>query len=86
MLNGMSAMTSIKVPRTLRDRLATRARKTHTTLAGALESALDETEEQEFWDAVRASNTSVPTDPLASVALRDNLDDTSDDALGADGW
>lgn len=82
----MSSVTTIKVPRHLRDRLATRARATHTTLAGALEQALDAADEQEFWAAVRASNAPADRDPLASVALRDNLDDAADDALGTDGW
>jgi hypothetical protein len=79
-------MTSIKVPRALRDRLASRARSAHTTLAGALERALDESEEQEFWAAVRATNAAAPEDALASVALRDNLGDADDDALGTGGW
>lgn len=86
MLNGMPAMTSIKVPRTLRDRLASRARRTHTTLARALEQALDESEERDFWEAVRTANASDPADPLASVALGDNVRDTADDAVGPDGW
>lgn len=82
----MPSMTSIKVPRALRDRLATRARRYHTTLAGALEQVLDESEEREFWDAVRSANAAGEQDPLASVALGDNLGDASDDALGPDGW
>lgn len=82
----MSTMTTVKVPRALRDRLAQRARTSHTTLAGALEQALDATEEQEFWAAVRTSNAQADVDPLASVALRDNLADDADDALGPDGW
>lgn len=85
-LFGMTSTTTIKVPRTLRDRLAVRAREGHTTLAGALERALDESEEREFWEAVRASNAAAPGDRLASVALRDDLGDEGDDALGADGW
>ena len=79
-------MTTIKVPRHLRDRLAQRARASHTTLAGALEQALDAAEEQEFWTAVRISNQRTDADPLASVALRDQLEDSADEALGTDGW
>ena len=69
-----------------RTELAARARRTHTTLAGALERALDETDEQEFWEAVRTSNAGKPQDVLASVALRDDLHDDGDDALGTTGW
>lgn len=79
-------MTTIKVPRSLRDRLAARAQRENTTLAGALEHALDETEEHEFWESVRASNAASPQDPLASVALRDNLSDPGDDAIEAGAW
>ncbi|KGM14057.1 hypothetical protein [Cellulomonas bogoriensis] len=79
-------MTTIKVPRHLRDRLAARARHDQTTLAKALERALDETEEREFWEAVRTTNAGGAGDRLASVALGDGLADRGDDALGADGW
>jgi hypothetical protein len=41
MPTGMPASTSIKVPVALRDRLAGRAHRDGTTLAGALERALD---------------------------------------------
>jgi len=86
MINGMTPLTTIKVPRTLRDRLAARAHRENTTLAGALEHVLDETEEHEFWESVRASNAASPQDSLASVALRDNLSDPDDDAIEADAW
>ncbi|MCC2309979.1 hypothetical protein [Cellulomonas chengniuliangii] len=86
MINGMTPLTTIKVPRTLRDRLAARAHRENTTLAGALEHVLDETEEHEFWESVRASNAASPQDSLASVALRDNLGDPDDDAIEADAW
>lgn len=86
MLGGMPASTSIKVPKALHDRLAARARLRGTTLARALEQALDVSDEQEFWAAVRRQNSSGARDDLAAVALRDDLADTSDDALGRDGW
>ncbi len=85
MISGMPPMTTIKVPRTLRDRLAAMAHRENTTLAGALEHVLDEAEEHEFWEGVRASNAASPQDPLASVALRDNLGDP-DDAIEAGAW
>ena len=56
MLIRMPDMTSIKVPRALRDRLAVRAAVQQTTLAGALSSALDDAEAQLFWSTVRAEN------------------------------
>lgn len=87
----MHGSTSIRVPKHLRDRLAERARRSHTTLAGALEEALDRTEEQEFWAAVRADHSSRGShEPVAeqsgSHALRDDLADADDDALGRHGW
>jgi predicted transcriptional regulator len=45
------AMTTIKVPTELRDRLAARAKKDHITLAAAIAKALDEADERQFWDA-----------------------------------
>lgn len=82
----MPASTSIKVPVALRDRLAGRAHRDGTTLAGALERALDASEEQEFWDAVRRQNAATSHDEMHDVALRDDLADAVDDALGRDGW
>ncbi|UZN03074.1 hypothetical protein [Cellulomonas sp. S1-8] len=82
----MSSLTTVRMPRALRDRLAIRARANDTTLAGTLEQLLDATEEQEFWAAVRVSNARVEHVPGAPDALRDGLDNADDDALGANGW
>ncbi|UJP40363.1 hypothetical protein [Cellulomonas palmilytica] len=82
----MSSLTTIRVPRPLYDRLAQRARASNTTLAVALEHALDAADEQDFWAAVRVSNRHADADTLASVALRDNLDEPADDAHGTARW
>lgn len=86
-----SATTTIKVSNALRDRIAERARRQHTTLAAAIESALDAAGEQEFWTAVREENAALATDEEAGYAanatLGDNLTDPDDDALAAeDAW
>lgn len=86
-------MTTIKVPRELRDRLAGRAARTRTTLASAIAEALDQVEEREFWAQARAANASVPAPVLeehrvvdAGVAL-DDLVDPDDEAVSrAGGW
>jgi hypothetical protein len=81
-------MTTIKVPREVRDRLAEVARAQHVTLATALVHALDRAEELDFWTAVREhhAQSSDTGDHLADVALRDDLADESDDRLGRSGW
>lgn len=81
-------MTTIKVPREVRDRLASHARREHVTLATALLRALDRSEELDFWESVRAHHVSQPSphDELADVALHDNLEDEDDDRLGREGW
>lgn len=84
-------MTTIKVPRDLRDRLAVRAGEQRTTLAGALASALDEADERAFWVRVRADNASL--NPSLRVeyaafdsALGDDLADPADGALSPADW
>ncbi|WP_304453724.1 hypothetical protein [Nocardiopsis sp. YSL2] len=80
-----STDTTIKVPRRLRDRISERAKREHVTLAVAIEHALDEAEELEFWGDVRRHHASLSDadrqDHLVGHALRDDLDDPSDDAL-----
>jgi predicted transcriptional regulator len=49
------AMTTIKVPVELRDRLALLARRGHTTLAGAIERSLDRADAATFWEEMRAT-------------------------------
>lgn len=54
------AMTTIKVPAELRDRLTLLARRDHTTLAGAIERSLDRADSAAFWEEVRAAMGSHP--------------------------
>lgn len=49
------AMTTIKVPVGLHDRLALLARREHTTLAGAIERSLDRADAAAFWEEMRAT-------------------------------
>jgi hypothetical protein len=49
------AMTTIKVPVQLRDRLALLARREHTTLAAAIERSLDRADTAAFWEEMRAT-------------------------------
>lgn len=83
--------TTIKVPRALRDRISRRAKREHTTLAAAIERALDEAEELEFWQEVRRYHASLSDEDrrayLADRTLTDDLADPDDDALTAeDAW
>lgn len=84
----MTSLTTIKVPREVRDRLASHARREHVTLATALVRALDRSEELDFWESVRAHHLSQAGshDQLADAALRDHLEDDDDDRLGRAGW
>lgn len=70
--------TTIKVPRSLRDRLAERARQQGTTLAGAIEDALDASDEQRFWDAVRAEHEGLSRDERADYLRSGGTDDLAD--------
>lgn len=86
-------MTTIKVPRELRDRLAQRASRSRTTLAEAISAALDESEEREFWAQVRQANASIPEQVRAehraadAAVGYDNLSDADDEAISeAGGW
>lgn len=77
--------TTIKVPRRLRDRISERAKREHVTLAVAIEHALDEADELEFWGDVRRYHASLTDEDREDYAgghtLRDDLDDPGDDAL-----
>jgi hypothetical protein len=81
-----STDTTIKVPRRLRDRISERARREHVTLAVAIERALDEADELEFWGEVRRHHASLTgqdhRDRVEDHTLGDHLDDAADDALG----
>jgi predicted transcriptional regulator len=86
----MNDSTTIKVPRALRDRLAVRARQQHSTLAAAIETALDASEEREFWTRVRSENAALTDEErrvrLHGPAAADNLRNPVDDALSEDDW
>lgn len=72
--------TTIKVSRELRDRLAEIARDEETTLAGAIERALDAQEDAAFWSEVaRTMNAAAaPSRDVLDAALTDGLDPTED--------
>lgn len=86
----MSEYTTIKVPRTLRDRLALRAASRKVTLAGAIAGALDESEERAFWTQVRREHAALSDHDrrqyVSDPTLADHLSDADDSALGEDGW
>lgn len=73
--------TTVRVPRELHDRLARRAASHGTSLAGAIERALDVEERAEFWARVEATMGTpearaairIDTEPFAGT-LRDGLD------------
>lgn len=72
--------TTIKVSRSLRDRIAERARVQGVTMAGAIEAALDASDEQRFWDAVRAEHAALTAEERAEYtrAVADDLADATD--------
>ncbi|WP_235006348.1 hypothetical protein [Nocardiopsis sp. JB363] len=80
--------TTIKVPRSLRERISKRAKHRHVTMARAIEEALDEAEELEFWSDVRVYNESLTKEDrrarLDDRTLRDDLSDPGDDELTAE--
>ena len=82
-------MTTIKVPKELRDRLAAQAKREHITLAAAIARALDEAEERQFWDAVREENGRLTDEEREQYrhdsTLLDDLDDPEDEAISIRG-
>lgn len=83
-------MTTIKVSRELRDRIAERARTLGVPLAGAIERALDDADEWRFWESVRRENESL-TQAERQTYLRsggtDDLTDADDDTISErNGW
>jgi predicted transcriptional regulator len=78
----MTAMTTIKVPRELRDRLAAQAEDQGVTMASVIARALDELEEQTFWLAVHRAHAGLTTadreaylhEPVAKDGLLDERD------------
>lgn len=80
--------TTIKVSRMLRDRIAERARAQGVTMAGAIEAALDASDEQRFWDAVRAENAALTAQEraeYASTGVSDDLADGADELISKRG-
>ena len=78
-LEGMTS-TTIKVSRELRDRLAEIARDEGTTLAGAIEQALDSQADATFWSEIARTMGTAVASPGAMVdaALADGLDPAED--------
>lgn len=72
--------TTIKVPRELRDRLAEIARDGGTTLAGAIERALDKQADATFWSEVARTmgTAAAPPREILDAALTDGLDPDED--------
>jgi hypothetical protein len=84
-------MTTIKVPAELRDRLAARAKEEHITLATVIAKVLDESDERQFWDAVREENARLTDEERAEYlhdnTLLDDLGDPDDEAISIrGGW
>jgi hypothetical protein len=86
----MPVTTTIKVPVELRDRLAARAQRQHTTLAGAIARALDESDERAFWEQVREDHARLTDEErvrrVDDMTLTDDLAGQADDALAAEDW
>lgn len=86
----MPVTTTIKVPVELRDRLAARAQRQHTTLAGAIARALDESDERAFWEQVREDHARLTDEerrrPVDDMTLTDDLAGQADDDLAAEDW
>ena len=78
-------VTTIKVPTALRDRLAARSKDANVTMSAVISRALDEIDEREFWDRVRAVNAALTDEERASyisdATLMDDLDDEADAEL-----
>ena len=82
------AVTTIKVPAELRDRLSELARREHTTLATVIAKLLDAAEERAFWEAVREAHAAMDDEErgryVPDATLADDLADRADDALSAE--
>jgi len=85
----MTAATTIKVPRELRDRIAVRAREKGTTFAAVIANALDVSEVESFWARVAVDNARMPRPSTPGNydegGLRDHVE-RADDAVGRDEW
>lgn len=82
--------TTIRVSKELRDRLQERARSEGVTLAGAIERALDASDERHFWDAVRREHEALSAkdrrDYLRSAGGDDLRGATDDQISERDEW
>lgn len=86
----MSDVTTIKVTKQLRDRLAARAQRDHVTLGTAIARALDESEERTFWKSVAAEHASLSAADrhgyLPDATLLDSRDPADDAVSTRNGW
>lgn len=79
-------MTTIKVTRSLRDRIATTARTQHLTFGEAIARALDTAESREFWHSVeRSMRERTTSNAPPDGTVRDNLDDEADRVIAERG-
>lgn len=91
-LSSMSfKTTTIKVPVSLRDRLAVHAKRDSVPLAVVIDQALSSFEEGDFWASVTAENREIGeserTAYVANTALGDDLNDHEDEVISAeDRW
>jgi hypothetical protein len=81
---AMDGVTTIKVPKTLRDRIAAQAERDRVPFASVIERALDAADEDAFWERVREQNRTSSSTRDDEGSLRDNLDPT--DALPREEW
>ena len=81
-------MTTIKVPRELRDRLAAQAGDRGVTMASVISAALDGLEEQAFWLEVQRAHAGLtPADRqayLSEPVVKDGLLDDDDMEISRD--
>ena len=68
-------VTTIKVPRSLRERIATRAAEQRKTAAEVITELLDDAERRARFDAVRASYVQVDASYLEETEAWDTLAD-----------
>jgi predicted transcriptional regulator len=78
-------MTTIKVPTELRDRISKIARSQHTTMAGAVEWAIERAETEQFWAEVRATMTT-PEARADILRETEELGGTIGDGLEPEDW
>jgi hypothetical protein len=79
----MSDATTIRVPRSLRERIAERARRERVSQAQIIEAALDQADRTAFWAEVRRTMTTpeARTDLVTEAEALHNVD-----GLEAEDW